>query len=29
MGKQLLGVDDALIERLVADLGNRIAGRIN
>jgi putative nucleotidyltransferase with HDIG domain len=29
MGKQLLGVDDALIERLVADLGNRVAGRIN
>jgi putative nucleotidyltransferase with HDIG domain len=28
-GKQLLGVDDALIERLVTDLGNRVAGRIN
>ena len=28
-GKQLLGVDDALIGRLVADLGNRVAGRIN
>jgi hypothetical protein len=29
MGKQLLSVDDALIERLVADLNDRVASRIS
>jgi putative nucleotidyltransferase with HDIG domain len=29
LGKQLLSVDDALVERLVADLGNRVASRIS
>jgi putative nucleotidyltransferase with HDIG domain len=29
LGKQLLSVDDTLVERLVADLGDRVAGRVS